>query len=81
MTCYALLIGPHWKSFTFLLGADLRGYGPGSVPADATVYTPLQKSAGDLVGLLNALKIASAVFVGHDWGATRAWNAAMMRPD
>ncbi len=27
------------------------------------------------------LKIPSAVLVGHDWGATHAWNAAMMRPD
>jgi pimeloyl-ACP methyl ester carboxylesterase len=44
------------------------------------LYTPLQ-TAGDLVGLLDALKIPSAVLVGHDWGATHAWNAAMMRPD
>lgn len=43
-------------------------------------HTPLQ-TAGDLVGLLDALKIRSAAIVGHDWGATHAWNAAMMRPD
>ena len=41
---------------------------------------PLQ-TAGDLVALLDALKIPDAVLVGHDWGATHAWNAAMMRPD
>ena len=35
------------------------------------LYTPLQ-TAGDLVGLLDALKIPSAVIVGHDWGATHA---------
>ena len=49
-------------------------------PADASLYTPLQ-TTGDLIGLLDALKIRTAVLVGHDWGATHAWNAAMMRPD
>jgi pimeloyl-ACP methyl ester carboxylesterase len=34
-----------------------------------------------MVGLLDALEIAEAVIVGHDWGAPVAWNAAMMRPD
>jgi pimeloyl-ACP methyl ester carboxylesterase len=62
------------------IGPDMRGYGRSSAPADANLYTPLQ-TTGDLVGLLDALKIASAVLVGHDWGATHAWNAAMMRPD
>jgi pimeloyl-ACP methyl ester carboxylesterase len=62
------------------IAPDMRGYGRSSAPADATLYTPLQ-TAGDLVGILDALKIRSAVLVGHDWGATHAWNAAMMRPD
>ena len=62
------------------IAPDMRGYGRSSAPADATLYTPLQ-TTGDLVGLLDALKIPSAVLVGHDWGATHAWNAAMMRPD
>lgn len=59
---------------------DMRGYGQSSAPADAALYTPLQ-TVGDLVGLLDALQIPSAVIVGHDWGATHAWNAALMRPD
>ena len=59
---------------------DMRGYGRSSAPADATLYTPLQ-TTGDMVGLLDELKIKTAVLVGHDWGATHAWNAAMMRPD
>jgi pimeloyl-ACP methyl ester carboxylesterase len=62
------------------IAPDMRGYGRSSAPPDATLYTPLQ-TAGDLVGLLDALKISSAVLVGHDWGATHAWNAALMRPD
>jgi pimeloyl-ACP methyl ester carboxylesterase len=62
------------------IAPDMRGYGRSSAPADASLYTPLH-TAGDLVGLLDALKIASVVLVGHDWGATHAWNTAMMRPD
>jgi pimeloyl-ACP methyl ester carboxylesterase len=62
------------------IAPDMRGYGRSSAPADANLYTPLQ-TAGDLVGLLDALKISTAVLVGHDWGATHAWNAALMRPD
>jgi pimeloyl-ACP methyl ester carboxylesterase len=62
------------------IAPDMRGYGRSSAPGDATLYTPLQ-TAGDLVGLLDALKIPSAVLVGHDWGTTHAWNAALMRPD
>ena len=59
---------------------DMRGYGRSSAPSDENLYTPLH-TAGDLVGLLDALNIASAVLVGHDWGATHAWNASLMRPD
>ena len=62
------------------IAPDMRGYGRSSAPSDSALYTPLH-TAGDLVGLLDALNIPSAVIVGHDWGATHAWNAAMMRPD
>jgi pimeloyl-ACP methyl ester carboxylesterase len=62
------------------IAPDMRGYGRSTAPADARLYTPLH-TAGDLVGLLDALSIPNAVLVGHDWGATHAWNAALMRPD
>ena len=62
------------------IAPDMRGYGRSSAPADASLYTPLQ-TTGDLIGLLDALKLSSAILVGHDWGATHAWNAALMRPD
>ena len=62
------------------IAPDMRGYGRSSAPADATLlYTPLQTS-GDLVGLLDALKIPGTV-VGYDWGASHALGAALMRPD
>jgi pimeloyl-ACP methyl ester carboxylesterase len=62
------------------IAPDMRGYGRSSAPADASLYTPLH-TTGDLIGLLDALEIPRAVLVGHDWGATHAWNAALMRPD
>jgi pimeloyl-ACP methyl ester carboxylesterase len=62
------------------IAPDMRGYGRSSAPADPSLYSPLY-TAGDLVGLLDALRVASAVLVGHDWGAAHAWNAALMRPD
>lgn len=62
------------------IAPDMRGYGKSSAPDDASLYTPLH-TTGDLVGLLDTLEIKTAVLVGHDWGATHAWNAALMRPD
>jgi pimeloyl-ACP methyl ester carboxylesterase len=62
------------------IAPDMRGYGRSSAPADASLYTALH-TAGDLVGLLDALKVPSAVLVGHDWGSTHSWNTALMRPD
>ena len=62
------------------IAPDMRGYGHSSAPEDAKVYTPLH-TTGDLVGLLDALQVDTAVLVGHDWGASHAWNAALMRPD
>ena len=34
-----------------------------------------------MIGLLDALGAPSAVIAGHDWGATVAWHAALLRPD
>jgi pimeloyl-ACP methyl ester carboxylesterase len=62
------------------IAPDMRGYGRSSAPADATSYTPPQ-TTGDLVELLDALKVPSAVLVAHDWGAAHAWGAGLMRPD
>ncbi len=62
------------------LALDMRGYGESEAPADAALYTPFH-TVGDLVGLLDALGVGTATVVGHDFGASVAWNAAMMRPD
>lgn len=62
------------------ISLDMRGYGESSAPAGAELYTAFY-TVGDLVGLLDALEINAATVVGHDFGASVAWNAAMMRPD
>jgi pimeloyl-ACP methyl ester carboxylesterase len=62
------------------IAPDMRGYGGSSAPADPHAYTTLH-TTGDLVGLLDALGLATATIVGHDFGAAAAWGAAMMRPD
>lgn len=59
---------------------DMRGYGGTDSPADAEAYT-LWHLVGDLVGILDALHVDQAVVVGNDWGATVAWQAALLRPD
>src|ERR1700687_4076888 len=59
---------------------DMRGYGKSDRPEAIDQYT-IFHLVGDLVGLLDALEIPSAVIVDHDWGATIAWQAARLRPD
>src|ERR1700687_4059986 len=59
---------------------DMRGYGKSDAPEAIDQYT-IFHLVGDLVGVLDALKAPTAVIVGHDWGATVAWQAARLRPD
>jgi pimeloyl-ACP methyl ester carboxylesterase len=59
---------------------DLRGYGRTDAPEEIESYTILHL-VGDLVGLVEALGETRATIVGHDWGATLAWMAALIRPD
>ncbi|MEV1243789.1 alpha/beta hydrolase [Nonomuraea sp. NPDC049750] len=38
-------------------------------------------TVGDVIRLIDELGENHAVLVGHDWGGSVAWNAALMRPD
>ncbi len=58
----------------------MRGFGETEAPLLADQYTVVH-CVGDLVALLDALGESQAVIVGHDWGATIAWQAARLRPD
>ena len=62
------------------IAPDMRGYGDTEAPEAIDAYT-IFHLVGDMVGLLDALEIATAVVVGHDWGAPVAGHAALFRPD
>jgi pimeloyl-ACP methyl ester carboxylesterase len=59
---------------------DMRGYGQTDSPQGIEQFT-IFHMVGDIVGLLDALEAPQAVIVGHDWGASVAWRAALVRPD
>jgi pimeloyl-ACP methyl ester carboxylesterase len=63
-----------------VVAPDMRGYGKSDQPDTIEQYTILHL-VGDMVGLLDALDATTAVIIGHDWGATVAWQAALLRPD
>jgi pimeloyl-ACP methyl ester carboxylesterase len=59
---------------------DMRGYGQSDQPEAIDQYS-IFHLVGDLVGVLDALDAKTAVLVGHDVGASVAWQMAQMRPD
>ena len=62
------------------IAPDQRGYADSSAPAAITDYG-LTELTGDLLGLLDALEIERAVFVGHDWGGFVAWAMPVLHPE
>ncbi|MFB3093632.1 MAG: alpha/beta fold hydrolase [Dehalococcoidia bacterium] len=62
------------------IALDLRGYGETDKPEALQEYD-IQHLVGDLIGVLDALKLDKAVLVGHDWGSFVVWSAAVMHPE
>lgn len=61
---------------------DLRGYGDSDVPendAENSVYAK-REMARDIVGLMDALSLESAMVVGHDRGARVSYRLALDHP-
>jgi len=58
----------------------MRGYGKSDRPEAIDQYA-IFHLVGDLVGLLDELEAPTVVIIGHDGGATIAWQAARLRPD
>ena len=58
---------------------DMRGFGESSRP-DAVEAYDVVSLCGDMTGLLDALGEDSAIFVGHDWGASLVWSLAVLEP-
>ncbi len=60
----------------------LRGYGETRFRDTATLRSGEQAALGaDVIALMDALKIKSAVFAGHNWGGRAATVAAALWPD
>ncbi|TCQ99158.1 alpha/beta hydrolase [Neorhizobium sp. JUb45] len=55
---------------------DLRGYGLSDRPEAVEAYD-LANLTGDVVGLLDALDVEKAVFMGHDFGGLLSWQMAL----
>jgi pimeloyl-ACP methyl ester carboxylesterase len=63
-----------------VMAPDMRGFGRSQAPAEVSDYS-IMHLVGDLVALVAAAGERDAVVIGHDWGATIAWHAALFRPD
>ncbi len=62
------------------IAPDQRGYGGSDIPVRVEDYR-VQTLIDDVSGLLAALSIEQAVFIGHDWGALVLWYMALLRPE
>jgi pimeloyl-ACP methyl ester carboxylesterase len=63
-----------------VIAPDQRGYGATERPEPVEAYD-IEHLTGDLVGLLDQLKIDKAVFVGHDWGGFIVWQMPLRHID
>jgi pimeloyl-ACP methyl ester carboxylesterase len=61
------------------IAPDMRGYGGSDRPLDPEAYSR-RATVADLTGLMDALGIESAVFAGHDFGASLAWDLPQWAP-
>jgi pimeloyl-ACP methyl ester carboxylesterase len=59
---------------------EQRGYNRSDKPEGIDHYR-VEKLAGDVAGLLDALELPRAHIVGHDWGGVVAWATASLHPE
>lgn len=59
---------------------DQRGYDQSDKPGAVSAYA-IDKLAGDIAGLIQALGYDSAFVAGHDWGGGVAWQVALRHPE
>jgi epoxide hydrolase 4 len=77
---WRLQIAPLAAAGFRVVAPDLRGYNLSSRPDGRAAYTA-DKLAADVRGLVHERGAESALLVGHDWGGTAAWTAAMNHPE
>jgi pimeloyl-ACP methyl ester carboxylesterase len=71
----------HFSQLGYKVAAiDVRGYGRSSKPHDIAAYS-IRNLASDVAATIDQLGRGSAILLGHDWGATIAWNTALIYPD
>jgi soluble epoxide hydrolase / lipid-phosphate phosphatase len=73
-------VGPIAEAGFRVLVPAQRGYDGSDAPADPRSYS-VRNLVADLVGVLDALELERAVFVGHDWGGVPAWHAGVYASD
>jgi pimeloyl-ACP methyl ester carboxylesterase len=57
----------------------MRGYFPSTIPGDDKYYS---RTLGmDVIELIKSFGEEKAILVGHDWGATAAYAAALIQPE
>ena len=61
------------------IAPDLRGYGGTDKPSVVHEYA-IETLIADVTGLLDALELPRAIFIGHDWGALLLWQMALVVP-
>ncbi len=61
------------------IAVDMRGYGGTDRPDGPAAYSRT-RTVADMVGLLDALAVEDAVFVGHDFGAALVWDLPQWAP-
>lgn len=59
------------------IAPDLRGYGGSSKPQEVEAYS-IDKLAGDIFQLADALGVGEFTLIGHDWGGALAWPTAAL---
>ena len=77
---WRLQIAPLAAAGFRVVAPDLRGYNLSSKPDGLAAYTA-GKLAADVRDLIRERGAESALLVGHDWGGTAAWTAAMNHPE
>ena len=62
-----------------VIAPDQRGYGDSTVYRETSDYA-LEALTSDMIGLIDALEIDQAVWVGHDWGSPVVFSVASHFP-
>ena len=74
------LIGPLAAAGFRVIAPDLRGYNLSERPAGVAAYR-LDRLAGDVASLIDALGHQRVHLVGHDWGGLVAWATAALHQE